>query len=253
MQLSEDLQIAVSVALSEARRRRHEFAGLEHLLQALALDAATAEVLRHAGADLDRLKADLERFLDEELEALPEADFEESVPTLGFRRVITHAAGYTESAGSDTVEAHNVLVAILDEEDSHAAWLLVAQGVTRLDVVSYLSHGRSKVDPSGKALGPAERRAALPGAGSGRRLPGAGPEAGDSDDDAAGPGESPRPTRSAPSPGISPAWPARATSTRSSGGPRSWRGPCTSCSAGARTTRSTSATPAWARPPWSRA
>ncbi|MCB0217957.1 MAG: AAA family ATPase [Chloroflexi bacterium] len=191
MQLSEDLQIAVSVALSEARRRRHEFAGLEHLLQALALDAATAEVLRHAGADLDRLKADLERFLDEELEALPEADFEESVPTLGFRRVITHAAGYTESAGSDTVEAHNVLVAILDEEDSHAAWLLVAQGVTRLDVVSYLSHGRSKVDPSGKALGPAERRAALPGAGSGRRLPGAGPEAGDSDDDAAGPGESP--------------------------------------------------------------
>ncbi len=179
MQLSDDLQISVTVAISEANRRRHEFAGLEHLLYALTLDAQTAEVMRHAGADTQQLGDELEAYLDGELESLPEETEEgEAVPTLGFRRVIAHAASYTESAGEETIEAYNVLVAILDEEDSQAAWLLAQQGVTRLDVVSYLSHGQSKVEPGGRALGPSDRRAALPGSGGERADAEAGAGAG---------------------------------------------------------------------------
>ena len=101
MDLSDDLDICISVALSEAGRLGHSHATVEHLLQALILDEAAADVLRHAGADLGRLTAELERYLREEL---PGAEGTLQVaPTLGFRRAISAAAHYMESAGGEAV------------------------------------------------------------------------------------------------------------------------------------------------------
>lgn len=153
MKLSEDLQICVSVALSEAGRRGHAHAGLEHLLYALLLDEPTAAVLRHAGADVPALKERLESYLDDEIDPVRGKPQPEPTPTLGFRRVITAAADYTQNAGQDEVQGYNVVVAILDEADSDAAFFLAEQDVTRLDVVSYIAHGVSKRDPAG--VGPA--------------------------------------------------------------------------------------------------
>jgi len=163
MRLSDDLQVCVSVALSEAGRRGHEYAGLEHLLYALLLDEATAGVLRHAGADLGRLKERLEAFLDAEVPVAAGGGPVEAAPTLGFRRTIVAAASYTDNAGQEEVQGYNVVVAILDEEDSDAAFFLAEQGVTRLDVVSYIAHGASKIDPA--------RGWTTPGAGEARPDP----------------------------------------------------------------------------------
>jgi ATP-dependent Clp protease ATP-binding subunit ClpA len=141
MKLSDDLQISLSVALSEAGRRGHEFAGLEHLLYALLFDEQIMGILQHLEADVEALSARLEQYLDEELLGLPEAWRSDPVPTVGLQRVLARAAGYTESAGDDEVQAYNVLVAILEESDSDAAFFLEEQGLTRLDLVTYLAHG----------------------------------------------------------------------------------------------------------------
>ncbi len=165
MKLSEDLQICVSVALTEAGRRGHAHAGIEHLLYALLLDEPTAAVLRHAGADVPALKARLEAYLDDEVDAARGRPRPEPTPTLGFRRVITAAADYTRNAGQEEVQGYNVLVAILDEADSDAAFFLADHDVTRLDVVSYIAHGVSKRDPAG--VGPTGGAASPAGAGGG--------------------------------------------------------------------------------------
>jgi ATP-dependent Clp protease ATP-binding subunit ClpA len=146
MDLSDDLEICISVALSEASRLGHGHATVEHLLQALTLDEAAADVLRHAGADLDRLKADLERYLREELRG--SAGMVASAPSLGFRRAVSAAAHYSESAGGETVSTPHALVGILDQEDSFAAFALAQQDVSRLDVVRYIAHGQSRRDPA---------------------------------------------------------------------------------------------------------
>jgi ATP-dependent Clp protease ATP-binding subunit ClpA len=144
MKLSTDLQISVSVAMTDARHRGHPFAGIEHLLFALLLDDTARDILAHAGTNVETLKGDLEAYLTEELESLGDEGAVSPEPSLGFRRVIRRAAGYTESAGRDEIEVANVLVAILDEEDSHAVHLLSEQAVTRLDLVAFLAHGVSR-------------------------------------------------------------------------------------------------------------
>ena len=149
MDLSDDLDICISVALSEAGRLGHSHATVEHLLQALILDDAAADVLRHAGADLARLTAELERYLREEL---PGAEGTLQVaPTLGFRRAISAAAHYMESAGGEAVSTAQALVGILDQEDSFAVFALAQQDVSRLDVVRYIAHGQSRRDEADPA------------------------------------------------------------------------------------------------------
>jgi ATP-dependent Clp protease ATP-binding subunit ClpA len=148
MRLSEELEIAVTVALTDAHRRRHEYVSVDHLMFALLLNDAVVEILHSAGADVTRLKEDLDTYLDEEILHLPESAFSESRPTLGFQRVLGRASGYSETAGSDVVSTANALVAILDEEDAYGTRLLAGQSVTRLDVVSYLAHGVSRVSPA---------------------------------------------------------------------------------------------------------
>jgi len=146
MKISDDLQISLTVAVSEAGRMGHEYAGLEHLLYALTFDDETAEVLKHAGADLDRVRETLTEYLSEELESLEENGRQPRL-TLGVQRVLSLAAARADSVGRDELTGPDVLVAMFDEGDSYAIQVLESEGITRLDVVSYIAHGVSRLDP----------------------------------------------------------------------------------------------------------
>ena len=145
MKLSQDLQISINVAVSEAARLLHEYASLEHMLYALTMDEETGRVLRHAGADLDRLRKRVETYLKEEVDRLPDDRFVEPRPSLGFQRVLTLAGAHLESSGKEELNGSDILVSMFYETDSHAVHFLEEEGVTRLDVVSYLAHGISKL------------------------------------------------------------------------------------------------------------
>ena len=145
MRISRELEISLTLAVNEARRRRHEFLCVEHLLYALLHDTDVAEIIRQCGGDVAALKRDLERFLDEKIDKLPAGVDMAPQQTLGFQRVIQRAAAHVQSAGKDEILGRNVLVAIFREPDCHGAYLLEQQGITRLDVVTYISHGISKI------------------------------------------------------------------------------------------------------------
>jgi ATP-dependent Clp protease ATP-binding subunit ClpA len=146
MKISDDLQISLSVAVSEAGRLGHEYAGLEHLLYALTFDSETAKVLKHSGADLDRVREDLSEYLSEELEKIEDDDLQPRL-TLGVQRVLSLAAARVDSSGKEEIKGPDVLVALFDEPDSYAIQVLESEGVSRLDVVSYLAHGVSRLQP----------------------------------------------------------------------------------------------------------
>jgi ATP-dependent Clp protease ATP-binding subunit ClpA len=145
MRLSRTLEASLALAVREARTRRHEYLCIEHVLYALLHDESVAEVIRACGGDVEALKKELDAYLDEHLERLP--DGREVMPqqTLGFQRILQRAAAHVQSSGKDEVNGCNVLVAIFREPDSQAAFLLEQQGIRRLDVISYLSHGISKI------------------------------------------------------------------------------------------------------------
>ncbi|WP_394820836.1 ATP-dependent Clp protease ATP-binding subunit ClpA [Pendulispora albinea] len=151
MRISPEVEIALTLAANEAARRRHEYVTLEHLLYALLFDDTTALVVRHAGGDVSRLKKQLERYLDDKLEPLPEGALSTPTPALGVQRVIRRALQHVQSSGKEEVKGANVLVAVFAERESFAASLLEQSGVTRLDVVAYLSHGVSKLDDADDA------------------------------------------------------------------------------------------------------
>ncbi|MFN8542955.1 MAG: ATP-dependent Clp protease ATP-binding subunit ClpA [Candidatus Binatia bacterium] len=145
MRLSRSLETALALAVREARRRRHEYLLVEHVLFALLDDDAVQEVLRACGGDVGRLKADVTGFLDEAVEQLPPEADRPPEQTLAFQRVLQRAAAHVQSAGKDEVDGRHVLAAIFREPDCHAAYLLQQQGITRLDVITFISHGIAKV------------------------------------------------------------------------------------------------------------
>ncbi len=145
MRISRELEITLALGMNEARRRRHEFLCVEHLLYALLHDSDVADVIRHCGGDVAALKRDLEKFFDEKVEKLPHGVDAGPQQTLAFQRVIQRAAIHVQSAGKEEILGRDVLVAIFRETESHAAYLLHKQGITRLDVISYISHGVSKI------------------------------------------------------------------------------------------------------------
>jgi ATP-dependent Clp protease ATP-binding subunit ClpA len=145
MRISRALEQAFSLAVNEARRRRHEFLSIEHIFYALLHDVQVVDILRHCGGDVVALKRDMESYLDQKVERLPEGVEKTLQQTLGFQRVVQRAAAHVQSAGKEEIDVENILVALFREPESHAAFLLAQQGVTRLDVVSYLSHGISKI------------------------------------------------------------------------------------------------------------
>ena len=144
MRISRALEQAFSLAVNEARRRRHEFLSIEHIFFALLHDVQIVDILKHCGGDVATLKSEMERYLDHKVECLPEGVDKTLQQTLGFQRVVQRAAAHVQSAGKEEIDVENILVALFREPESHAAFLLAQQGVTRLDVVSYLSHGISK-------------------------------------------------------------------------------------------------------------
>jgi ATP-dependent Clp protease ATP-binding subunit ClpA len=154
MRISPEVEIALSLAATEAARRRHEYMTVEHLLYALLFDEKTANVVTHSGGDVKALKVSLERFFDEKMEALEEEATESPAPSLGVQRAIRRAAAHVQSSGKEEVTGTNVLVAIYAERDSFAVSLLEQEGVSRLDVVAYISHGVSKTaDGDGELAG----------------------------------------------------------------------------------------------------
>jgi ATP-dependent Clp protease ATP-binding subunit ClpA len=146
MRISPEVEIALSLAANEAARRRHEYITLEHLLYALLFDEGTAMVVRHAGGDPVAVKKELEQFLTEQLDSVPEEAFSTPTASLGVQRAIRRAVAHVQSSGKEQVTGANVLVAIFAERDSPAVSLLEKNGVSRLDVVAYISHGVSKMD-----------------------------------------------------------------------------------------------------------
>jgi len=141
MKVSAEVEIACSLAASEAQRRRHDVLTVEHLLFALLHDDETAAVVSKSGGDVEALKQRLERCFREEMDAAPGRRPIAPTPSRGFQRVLQRAALHVESAGKEELRPPNLLVAIFSESDSPAVQALESHGVTRYDVVSYLSHG----------------------------------------------------------------------------------------------------------------
>lgn len=139
--LSKNLEISLHRALAIAKKYRHEYATLEHLLYALIDDPDAISVMRGCGINLNDIKKNLGEFLETELSSLVVDELEESRPTAGFQRVIHRAAIHVQSAGKSEVTGANVLVALFSERDSHAVFFLQEQELSRLDVVNYISHG----------------------------------------------------------------------------------------------------------------
>jgi ATP-dependent Clp protease ATP-binding subunit ClpA len=139
--LSKNLEISLHRAMAIAKKHRHEYATLEHLLFALIDDPDAVSVMRGCGINLVDIKKNLGDFLETELSSLVVEDLEEARPTAGFQRVIHRAAIHVQSAGKSEVTGANVLVALFSERDSHAVFFLQEQELSRLDVVNYISHG----------------------------------------------------------------------------------------------------------------
>jgi ATP-dependent Clp protease ATP-binding subunit ClpA len=149
--IAQELEVSLHMAFVEARQKRHEFITVEHLLLALIDNPSAAEALRACGAKTDTLRKDLSNFIDEHTPTVSGEDDIDTQPTLGFQRVIQRAILHVQSSGKKEVNGANVLVAIYGEKDSHAVYFLQKQGITRLDVVNYISHGISKVPQPQKA------------------------------------------------------------------------------------------------------
>ncbi len=144
--ISQELEVSLHMAFVEARSARHEFITVEHLLLSLLDNAAALEVLRACAANLDDLRRNLRQFVAENTPVIPSDAEVDTQPTLGFQRVIQRAIMHVSAGGvgKKPVTGANVLVAIFGEKDSHAVYYLQQQGVTRLDVVNFLSHGITK-------------------------------------------------------------------------------------------------------------
>jgi ATP-dependent Clp protease ATP-binding subunit ClpA len=141
--LSDELRIALGMAVERARSARHEFLSLEHVLLGLLHDPDASEALEAAGVSLRKLEEDVEDFLDS-VEPLPRGRDKTPEQTVGVQRVVSRAIGHVQRAGKDKVTGADILVALYSERDSQAVHLLGTQGVSRLDIVRFISHGIRK-------------------------------------------------------------------------------------------------------------
>jgi ATP-dependent Clp protease ATP-binding subunit ClpA len=143
--ISKELETTLNTALNEAKRRRHEYVCLEHLLYALLQDKDAGAAMLNCGGDLERLRKSLEEFFSGQLETLPDGLIQEPQQTLGFHRVLQRAVIHAQSAEKKEINGGNLLIAMFREPDCYAVYLLEEQGITRFDVVNYISHGISKI------------------------------------------------------------------------------------------------------------
>lgn len=145
--IAPDLEVSLHMAFVESRQKRHEFITVEHLLLAMLDNASAAEVLNACLVDLEDLRATLLDHISRHTPIISNDSEVDTQPTLGFQRVIQRAILHVQSSGKKEVTGANILVAIFGEKDSHAVYFLQQKGVTRLDVVNYISHNIRKVSP----------------------------------------------------------------------------------------------------------
>jgi ATP-dependent Clp protease ATP-binding subunit ClpA len=162
---STSLEIVLNIAYREAISRRHEYVTLEHLLYVLAHDPEGEKILGAVGADLPRLRSSLDRYLETSLTRVARGEERQPEQTAAFGRALQTAVLHVQSAQRPEVQAGDVFAAILQQPKTYAAQLLGEHGVTRLDVLEYLSHGITKAPAPGPATGGTDKRAAPSGAG----------------------------------------------------------------------------------------
>ncbi len=150
--ITRELQATLELAINEAIKRRHEFLTLEHLLYALLQDRTAIDVILNCGGDLDALRRDIEEFFKDNIQPLPRGVDRYPEQTAAFERVIDRAMEQAQNSSQDKVDGGNILAALFSETHSHAKYLLEKQGITRLDILNYISHGISKVDAFGEPL-----------------------------------------------------------------------------------------------------
>ncbi len=138
--ISKELSATLGFAVREAKKRRHEYVSIEHVLYAIIHDNAGIEIIESCGGDIDGLKGMIESFFNEKMEVIPEGSEYVLQQTIGFQRVIQRAVNHVRSAEKSEVAVSDVLASIFLEKDSHAAYFLNDQGITRLDVLNYISH-----------------------------------------------------------------------------------------------------------------
>ena len=144
--LTHELQRTLSKAGHTAARQHHEYVTLEHILHALLDDPASRDVIHNCGGDVGQLKAALESFMSEHLESLPAGVEAAPQPTAAFERVLQRALLQAQGSGQPAIDGGNLLAAMFQETRSHAVYLLARQGISKLDVLNYISHGISKRD-----------------------------------------------------------------------------------------------------------
>ncbi len=144
--ISKELSATLGFAVKEAKRRRHEYVSIEHILFAILNDSTGIEIIENCGGDVDNLLDSLENFFEEKIERIPEGNDYVLQQTIGFQRVIQRAVNHARSAEKQEVAVADVLASIFLEKDSHAEYFLSSEGVTRLDVLNYISDSVAK-DP----------------------------------------------------------------------------------------------------------
>jgi ATP-dependent Clp protease ATP-binding subunit ClpA len=142
--LTSELQKTLNRAIRESTIRRHEYVTLEHLLHALLQEKTGSDVIRNCGGTLSEMRRDLEEFMGERLETLPKGIHDAPQPTAAFERVLERAVLQAQASGQTTIDGGNILAAMFQERRSYAVYLLEKQGIGRLDVLNYISHGISK-------------------------------------------------------------------------------------------------------------
>ncbi len=143
--LSRELEVTLNLAFKDARAKRHELMSVEHLLLSLLDNTAAVTVLRSCGADIEKLRKELNDFLEATTPLIPKNENDrETQPTLGFQRVLQRAVFHVQSSGRKEVTGASVLVAIFTEQESHAVYLLKQQEINRIDVVNFIAHGTRK-------------------------------------------------------------------------------------------------------------
>nr|ADD94007.1 hypothetical protein [uncultured marine bacterium MedDCM-OCT-S11-C310] len=143
--ISRELEVVFKLALREAEVRRHDMVCVEHVLYAMSHDNWAMEILRHCGADIDDLRIRLETYLGEQVQVPEDRDYQIE-QTLGLTRVLQRAAIHVQSSGKKEMDAGDFLAAVMREPESFAVYVLSQQGVTRLDILEFISHGISKID-----------------------------------------------------------------------------------------------------------
>lgn len=138
--ISKELSVTLGFAVREAKRRRHEYVGIEHILYAILHDGNGVEIIEGCGGNVEQLKSNLEDFFKDKMEVIPDGDEYVLQQTIGFQRVIQRAVNHVRSAEKAEVAVSDILASIFMEKDSHAAFFLSQEGITRLDVLNFISH-----------------------------------------------------------------------------------------------------------------